>query len=110
MSDPAAADMKISPPKKSFWRNLSFVWVVPILALAVSLGIAWQTYSDRGTLVNISFENASGIVAGETTLRYREVVVGQVEEVRFTSDLGRVLVQVRVDNEVVPFMDEDSAF
>lgn len=110
MSDPVAAEMKVSPPKKSFWRNLSFVWLVPLLALAVSLGIAWQNYADRGTLVTISFANASGIVEGETTLRYREVVVGQVEELRFTNDLGRVLVYVRVDNDVVPYMDEDSAF
>ena len=110
MSDPIAAEMKVSKPKKSFWRNLSFVWLVPLLALGVSLGIAWQNYADRGALVTISFNNASGIIAGETTLRYREVVVGQVEELRFTEDLGRVLVYVRVDNDVVPFVDEDSAF
>ena len=110
MSDPIAAEMKVTPPKKSFWRNLSFVWLVPLLALFVSLGIAWQNYADRGTLVTISFANASGIIAGETTLRYREVVIGQVEQLRFTSDLGRVLVSVRVDNEVVPFMDQESAF
>ncbi|SHH86890.1 MlaD family protein [Marivita hallyeonensis] len=110
MSDLSPADMKVSPPKKSFWRNLSFVWLVPLLALAVSLGIAWQNYADRGTLVTISFGNASGISQGETTLRYRDVVVGQVERVNFTDDLGRVLVNVRVDNEIVPFMDDESVF
>ena len=110
MSDPIAAEMKVTPPKKSFWRNLSFVWLVPLLALFVSLGIAWQNYADRGTLVTISFANASGIIGGKTTVRYREGVIGEVEQLRFTSDLGRVLVSVRVDNEVVPFMDQESAF
>ena len=102
--------MNVSPPRKSFWRNLSFVWLVPLLALGVSLGIAWQSFSDRGTLIQISFGNASGVIAGETTLRYRDVVVGTVEEVRFTNDLGRVLVYVRVDNDVQPFIDEEAAF
>lgn len=102
--------MNVTPPRKSFLRNLSIVWLVPLLALAASLGIAWQNYADRGTLVTISFGNASGIVGGETTLRYRDVVVGQVEDVRFTDDLGRVLVEVRVENDVVPYLDADAAF
>nr|WP_281495981.1 MlaD family protein [Marivita sp. S6314] len=102
--------MKVTPPRKSFWRNLSVVWLVPLLALAVSLGIAWQNFANRGTLIQISFGNASGVVAGETTIRYRDVVVGQVESLSFTEDLGRVIVTARVDNEVVPFMDADATF
>ena len=110
MSDPTPADMNVTPPKKSFLRNLSFVWLVPLLALGVSLGIAWQSFADRGELIEVSFENASGVVAGETTLRYREVVVGTVEEVRFSAGLDKVLVYVRVDNDVAPFIDADAAF
>jgi paraquat-inducible protein B len=102
--------MNVTPPKKSFLRNLSLVWLVPLLALGVSLGIAWQNYADRGTLIEIAFGNASGVVAGETTLRYRDVVVGTVEEVTFTDDLGQVLVSVRVDNDVAPFIDDEAAF
>ncbi|WP_366140152.1 MlaD family protein [uncultured Marivita sp.] len=74
------------------------------------MGIAWQNYADRGTLIEIAFGNASGVVAGETTLRYRDVVVGTVEEVNFTDDLGQVLVSVRVDNDVAPFIDEEATF
>ncbi|MFP7672544.1 intermembrane transport protein PqiB [Marivita sp. S0852] len=110
MSEPTASEMKVTPPRKSFWRNLSIVWLVPVLALVVSLGIAWQNFANRGTLIQISFGNASGVVAGETTIRYRDVVVGQVENVQFTEDLGRVIVSARVDNDVVPFMDADAAF
>lgn len=102
--------MDVTPPKRSFLRNLSFVWLVPFLALAVSLGIAWQSFADRGELISISFENASGITAGETTLRYREVVVGTVEELRFSDDLGSVLVDVRIDNDVAPFIDDEAEF
>ena len=92
------------------WRNLSLVWLVPLLALVVSLGIAWKSYADRGTLIYITFENASGIVANETTLRYRDVVIGRVEEVGFAPDLSKVSVAVRVDKDIAPFLDEDAAF
>ncbi|OZB18137.1 MAG: hypothetical protein B7X55_05380, partial [Rhodobacterales bacterium 34-62-10] len=68
--------MRIDPPQRSFWRNLSVVWLVPVVALVVSLGIAWQTFAERGVQIQIAFTNASGVVAGETTIRYRDVVIG----------------------------------
>ena len=52
---------------------------MPILALAVSLGVAWRAYSDRGGLIEITFTNAAGVTPGETTIRFRDVVIGTVE-------------------------------
>ena len=109
-SGPTPAQMRIDPPKRSFWRNLSLVWLVPILALIVSLGIAWQTYAERGVTVEISFLNASGVRPGETTIRYRDVVIGAVEDVRFTSDLARVLVTASIDRDLADTLPEDAQF
>ncbi len=53
MSEQEPAAMRIDPPKRSFWRNLSVVWLVPVVALVVSLGIAWQTYAARGVQIEI---------------------------------------------------------
>ncbi len=109
-SGPTPAQMRIDPPKRSFWRNLSLVWLVPILALIVSLGIAWQTYAERGVTVEISFLNASGVRPGETTIRYRDVVIGAVEDVRFTSDLARVLVTASIDRDLANTLPADAQF
>lgn len=108
MTEPHPSDLDVSVPKRSPWRNLSFVWAVPILALIVSLALAWQSYSQRGVLVEITFQNASGVTPGETTLRYRDVVIGTVEDVSFTEDLSRVLVRARVSKEIAPFLDADT--
>ncbi|KIC14404.1 paraquat-inducible protein B [Leisingera sp. ANG-DT] len=102
--------MQVSARRPSPWRNLSLVWLVPLAALLVSLGVAWQAYSDRGVLISISFENASGIAANETTVRYRDVVIGRVEKVGFSSDLSKVSVQARIDKDVAPYLDADAAF
>lgn len=109
-NEPTPADMDVSPPSRSPWRNLSVVWVVPVLALLISLMVAWKAYSDRGVLIEITFENAAGIKAGETNLRYREVTIGLVEKVGFSPDLKTVEVSVRVENEVAPFMNETAQF
>jgi paraquat-inducible protein B len=110
VTDRRPAELDIAPAQPSPWRNLSFVWLVPLLALAVSLGVAWRTYAERGVWIEIVFQNASGVAPGETTLRFRDVVIGTVEEVGFTDDLSQVLVSARVDQEVAPFLDEDAQF
>jgi paraquat-inducible protein B len=80
------------------------------VALAISLWAAWQNYADRGTLITISFENASGISAGETTIKFRDVTVGEVEDVEFSDGLTDVLVHARIDKTVAPYLDDDAQF
>ncbi|EEX08773.1 mammalian cell entry related protein [Ruegeria lacuscaerulensis ITI-1157] len=92
------------------WRNLSPIWLVPLVALLVSLGVAWKSYADRGVLIEITFENASGITPDDTTVRYRDVVIGKVEDVGFADDLSRVSVWARIDKEIAPYLDEDATF
>lgn len=108
MTEPA--ELEIRPPKRRWLRNLSAVWLIPILALIVSIGIAWQSYANRGVLIEIKFENAAGVKAGETTLQYRNVIVGHVEKLGFTDDLESVVVSVRVNNEVVPYLTSSAQF
>lgn len=103
-------ELEIDPPRRSPWRNLSLVWLVPVLALVVSLGIAWKNYSDRGTLVTITFSTAAGVLPGETTLKYREVVIGTVENVQFTADLQKVIISARVQKDVAATLPSDSQF
>lgn len=105
---PAPLDIRQGKPPAA--RRVSLVWLVPILALAVSLGATWQSYADRGTLITISFENASGVAAGETEIKYRDVVVGEVEDVTFTDGLTDVLVAARIDKNVAPYLDDDAQF
>lgn len=107
---PSPATMKVNHGKPPPWRNISMVWLFPLLALAVTLFIAWRSYSDQGELIHIEFENASGVAAGETTLRYRDVVIGTVDAVNFSSDLSKVIVSARVEKAVAPFMDAESQF
>lgn len=110
MTDQPPPFPEVELPSRGILRNLSLVWLVPLLALIVALGIAWQAYSERGTLIEIRFENAAGVEAGETTIRYRDVVIGTVEDVSFSEDLRSVIVAARIDNVVLPFLDEDATF
>ncbi|MBV7410403.1 intermembrane transport protein PqiB [Maritimibacter sp. DP1N21-5] len=110
MSDNGASDMTVSPRKRTKWRNLSLIWAVPLIALGVTLFVAVQTWSERGSLIQIRLTNAQGIVPDESTLRYRDVVVGVVERVTFTEDLSSILVNVRVDRSIADSLPPDAQF
>lgn len=89
---------------------VSIVWIVPLIALVAAAFIAWQAYVERGPLIQIRFDSASGILEAQTELRFRDVAVGVVEDVLFTEGLAEVAVFVRVDQTVAPYIDEDAQF
>jgi len=101
---------RITPPKPPLKQRVSVVWLVPILALVIAMVLAWQDYTRRGQLVEIVFATASGIKAGETQIKYRDVTVGTVEDVQFTPDLSEVVVTARIEPHVAPYLDEDARF
>ena len=103
-----------SPVRKTAARaaraGVNVIWIVPIIALVVTLAIAWTSFRDRGSLIEVEFADATGITPGETTLRFREITVGRVETVQFTADLTRVVVGIRVDRDLAQYIDENANF
>lgn len=114
MSDTPPPLKPASPVRKTAARaaqaGVNVIWLVPIVALVVTLGIAWNAFRDRGSLIQIEFADATGITAGETTLRFREIIVGRVEAVQFTPDLSRVVVDVRINRDIADYIDDEASF
>jgi paraquat-inducible protein B len=104
---PAPLDVREHEPRKM--RRISLIWLVPVIALLVILSVAWTTYQDRGILIEIAFENGSGITK-ETELKYRDIDVGIVEKVSFSDELDVVLIEVRIDKKIAPYLDDDAIF
>jgi paraquat-inducible protein B len=86
------------------------VWLVPVIALAVGASLIVQRLMDKGPRVTIEFNSAEGIRPGRTEVRYKEVVVGRVEDVKLTDDRKRVRVSVRLDRSVSNIAVEDTRF
>ena len=105
---PAEPQRKAAP--RAARAGISLIWLVPIMALIVTLGVGWNAIASRGTLVSVKFRDATGITPGETALKFREITVGKVESVRFTQDLQQVEVNMRVDKDLAPYIDKDAQF
>ncbi|MEJ6387912.1 PqiB family protein [Gymnodinialimonas ulvae] len=91
-------------------RGISLVWLMPLIALAISVFVVVQSYRAQGPVIVVSLPNASGIEAGETPLRFRDVEVGLVEDLDFSDGFQAVEAHIRIDPEIAPFVDAQAEF
>ncbi|MEJ1970948.1 MAG: MlaD family protein, partial [Lacunisphaera sp.] len=91
-------------------RGSIYVWLVPLLALAVSAWLIFREFQHHGPLIEIEFANGASIEAGKTPLLFKGVVVGQVREVALKPQLDGVIVKVELDEGAGPLAVEGSEF
>ncbi|MEO1936575.1 MAG: MlaD family protein [Myxococcales bacterium] len=73
-------------------RRFELVWVIPIVAAAIGVYLAFDEINSRGPTVTITFETAEGLTAGKTKVRFRSVDTGTVESITISEDLSHVVV------------------
>ncbi|MCB1931002.1 MAG: MCE family protein [Candidatus Accumulibacter sp.] len=95
-------------PKKR--TRVSTVWVIPILAAVVAVGIAVQRVLSEGPTISIVFKNAQGIEAGKTVIKYKDVNIGQVAAVQLSDDYSSVAVTAKIAKSAAGLMVEDAKF
>jgi paraquat-inducible protein B len=91
-------------------HRLSIVWIIPILAALVAIGIAVQRIRSEGPTITIVFSAAQGIEAGKTLIKYKDVNIGQVKTVQLTEDFAKVEVTAKITKRAEDLMVEDAKF
>ena len=77
--------------------RISVVWIIPILAAVVAIGIAIQRIMSEGPTITIVFKAAEGVEAGKTFVKYKDVNIGQVTAVKLSADHAKVEVTAKID-------------
>ncbi len=90
--------------------KFSAIWIVPIVATLIGAWMIYFTWTNQGPLVEISFETATGIEAGKTKLKLKNVELGIVEEVRLSKNSAGVTITARMDLSAKPLLKEDTHF
>jgi paraquat-inducible protein B len=91
------------------WK-FQVVWLIPIVSALIGAWIAVKAVMDRGPVVTITFQNAEGLEAGKTKLKYKDVDIGLVKTVSFSEDMKRVLATAELVKTVTPYLVEDTRF
>ena len=88
---------------------ISPIWLFPIVALVIGGWLVYQTLSQRGPTITITFETAEGIEEGKTKIKFREVEVGLVESIAI-KDLSSVIVTAQMKKGAEPHLTESTRF
>lgn len=91
-------------------KRLSLIWLVPLVAALVGLGLVVRTWLQTGTTITISFSTAEGLETGKTEVRYKDVVVGKVRDISLSDDDSKVLVIVGLTPDASRLAVSDSRF
>lgn len=101
-----------SPPPEILprrWRP-SFIWLVPGIAAFTGLFLLMQLWMSAGPEVSITFQTASGLQAGKTEVKYKDVTVGLVKSIVLSPDSQRVLVTVSLMKNAQNLAKADTRF
>jgi paraquat-inducible protein B len=93
-------------PKSRF----SAIWILPILAVLIGIGMIYNDWRNRGVQIQVAFQTAEGLVAKKTLLKNRNVDIGLVKKIKFSEDKSHILVDIEVDKSMDSFLVEDSEF
>lgn len=91
-------------------RRIPLVWIVPVLTAMIGGWLAWDTYSKRGPTITVSFDTAAGLTAGQSQLKYRNVVMGTVRSITIPPDLSKVVVTIETTREAEPLLNDKTIF
>jgi paraquat-inducible protein B len=105
MSEPPVAEAVVRER-----RRISFVWIVPIVAALIGAFLSYRAISERGPQVTITFESASGLEAGKTLIKFKDVEIGKVESIQLAEDLSQVVVKARLVKDSQRFLKEETRF
>jgi len=112
--DPHAVDetQQILPEpekNKGRWRP-SLIWLIPFIALLIGLSLAVKAVLDTGPTINVAFRTAEGLVAGKTTVRFKQVDIGLVRQIDLADDHSHVIAKIELRKDASNFAAKDSRF
>lgn len=75
-----------------------WIWAVPIAAAAITGWLLLREVLTTGIDVTVTFDDAAGMKANDTKVRYRGLEIGSVSSVALSSDGKQVVAHLNIDD------------
>ncbi|MCE9661654.1 MAG: MlaD family protein [Burkholderiales bacterium] len=109
-AQPAAEDLPQPRVVQARRWNVSLVWLLPAVAVAIGASLLVRNVFLTGPRIDIEFASAEGVEPGKTEVRYKEVVIGKVRTVSLRDDRKGVVVGVQLDRSAAGMAVQDTSF
>ena len=110
MTDINQAEQYAAPAQIRKKSGIPLVWIVPLVALVIGGWLVFKAYNEKGPVISISFPSAEGLEAGKTKIKFKDVIVGQVTEIRLGDDLQHVVVTADLSKDFERFLNDKTRF
>src|ERR1700744_4489356 len=91
-------------------RRIPVIWLLPIIAIAIGAWLAWDTLSKEGPTITVTFDNAEGLQAGQSQLRFRDIALGTVKSLDLAPDHAHVIVTIATTRQAEPLLTDQTVF
>jgi paraquat-inducible protein B len=91
-------------------RRFSMVWVVPVVAALIGGWLVVKALTEKGPQITITFKSAEGLEAGKTKIKFKDVEIGLVEEIRIAEDASHVVAKAQLVKATERFISENTRF
>lgn len=105
-----AIPVAVEAPRHRWWSAAQAIWLIPLLAVGIVGWLALNEWLASGPTITIHFRSAEGIEAGKTRVKYRDVDLGVVKQVRLAPDRKGVIVVAQMVGDARPLLVEDTRF
>lgn len=106
--NPVIAKQPVVTQKKN--KNISWIWLVPLIAAIIGLSLLVRDYMQQGPVATVTFKTAEGLEVDKTQVRYKDVVVGVVSDIDLTEDHNSVQVTISFTDGVDFLLREGARF
>jgi paraquat-inducible protein B len=109
--DPPGATEELPKAKvKRVKWTFPVVWVVPVVAAIVAGYLVYDRGHEYGPKITITFKDASGLKTGQTPIKYRGVLLGEVTALELDGNHRHVVVKARLRRPGASVAREGAAF
>jgi paraquat-inducible protein B len=91
-------------------RRISIIWLVPLVAVAIGAWLTYDTWSKQGPTIRVTFNSGEGLQPGQSQLKYKDIVFGQVKRLDLTPDKWHVVVTIETTKEAEPLLTDKAIF
>lgn len=100
------AEPTVSKRRWSTW----LVWLLPAVAALIGLSLVVHAWLGQGPEISINFKTATGLEAGKTRVKYKDLTVGSVKSVRLSDDGSHVTVGIALIKTALDLTRTDTKF
>jgi paraquat-inducible protein B len=101
-----AAEPMVQRPR---WR-VSVIWILPVVSALIGASLLLRHEITQGPRITVSFQNADGLEANKTQVRYLDVPIGNVEDITLADDKSHVEVSIDLLRSAKSFARSDTRF